>query len=389
MWHLATSMSGSTSSPASPPSAPPATASRTVVVIVVILVALGGVGLGFVAGYEYRGSPAAAPSVVVNDTLSILGAGTLVNIFPTLASALVNYTPNISAPSAAQTYEGSLDITTAITTLAAKADVAAVADFRLIPSLLQPKFASYEVVFGTTAEVLCYNPSISAFDGINSTNWAWKLVQDVKTPGNAPFAIWNASSDPNGYNEIFSLMLQGMLYNDSTSIFYNTFYSGGSTSPAVGNASTTILEHESHATSLLADGTVSALITYRAFAVTDAGCPAYVTMNPIVGLEANNTTALADYAKLSTTLYSSSGGYATAVPAPILFSVTVPSNAPNPALGAAFIHLLLSPMGEKILAANGAFDTIFPGWSNEPTAVPSVLAPDVVALPSWASPFLS
>ncbi len=388
MWHFTTSMSAPAPSPVSPPTAPPAMASKSVVVIVVILVALGGIGLGFAAGYEYRGSAAAKPSAVANDSLSILGAGTLIHIFPTLASALVNYTANVSAPAALQTYEGSLDITTAITSTGAKTDVAAVADFRIIPQLLQPKYASYEIVFGTTPEVLCYNPSLSVFDGINSTNWAWKLVQDVKTPGNKPFAIWNASSDPNGYNEIFSLMLQGMLYNGSASIFYNTFYSGGSTTPAVGNASTTVPEHESDATELLTSGTVSALITYRAFAVTAGGCPAYVAMNPIVGLEANNTTALADYAKLSTTLYASSGGYSSVVPAPVLFAVTVPSNAPNPALGAAFVHLLLSPMGAKILSANGAFDVIFPGWSNDPSAVPSVLAPDVVPLPSWASPFL-
>jgi molybdate/tungstate transport system substrate-binding protein len=362
-------------------------ASRAVVIVLVIVVALAGIGVGFYAGYEYRGTPAAAPAAVTNDTLSILGAGTLVHIFPQLASAFVNETPGITAPVAAQTYEGSLDITTAITGLTAKADVAAVADFRLIPSLLEPKFASYEVVLGTTQEVLCYNPSISAFNGINSANWAWKLVQDVNTPGNAPFAIWNASTDPNGYNEIFSLELQGMLYNGSASLYYNTFYSGGSSAPAVGSSTTTKLEHESQATTLLNTGVVSALITYKGFAVT--GCPAYVAFNPIVGLEANNTTALADYAKLSTTIVGSTGSFETVVPAPILFSVTVPSNAPNPALGAAFVHLLLSPQGDAILSANGAFVPIFPGWSNDPSAVPSVLAPDVVPLPSWASPFLT
>jgi molybdate/tungstate transport system substrate-binding protein len=362
-------------------------ASRTVVVVVVILVALAGIGVGFVAGYEFRGTPASSPSVAANDTLSVLGAGTLVDIFPKLASELVNETPGVTAPVATQTYEGSLDITTAITSLTAKTDVAAVADFRLIPSLLQPKYASYEVVFGTTQEVLCYNPSLPAFDGINSTNWAWKLVQDVNTPGNAPFAIWNASTDPNGYNEIFSLQLQGILYNDSTTQFYSTFYTGGSTAPAAGNPSTTKLEHESQATTLLETGVVSALITYQGFAVT--GCPAYVPFTPIVGLEANNSTALTDYSKLSTTIVGSTGSLETVYPAPILFAITVPSNAPNPALGAAFIHLLLSPQGAAILSANGAFLPIFPGWSNAPSAVPSVLAPDVVPLPSWASPFLA
>ena len=362
-------------------------APTAVVVVVVILVAAGGVCLGFVAGYEYRGSPASSPSAITNSTLSILGAGTLDTLFPQVASQLVNETPNITAPAAAQTYEGSLDITTAITSLSAKADVAAVADFRLIPQLLEPKFAGYEVVFGSTPEVLVYNPSLAAFHGVNETNWAQKLINDVTTPGNAPMAVWNASTDPNGYNEIFSLELQGLLYNDSATEFYSQLYGGAPGTPAVPNAAVAKIEHESQAATLLNTGVVSALITYRSYAVVNH--LTYLPLNPIVGLYANNSTALADYAKLSTTIVSSTSAFATVVPAPILFSVTVPSNAPNPALGAAFIHLLLSPQGAAIISAGGAFTPIFPGWSDDPSAVPSVLAPDVAPLPAWASPFIS
>jgi molybdate/tungstate transport system substrate-binding protein len=362
-------------------------AANAVIAVVVILVAAGAAGLGFVAGYEYKTSPAATPATVENSTLSVLGAGTLNTLFPELASELVNETPGISDPTAAQTYEGSLDITSAITSLGALADVAAVADFRLIPQLLEPTYAGYEVVFGATPEVLVYNPSIAAFDGVNESNWAEKLVADVTTHGNAPMAVWNASTDPNGYNEIFSLELQGMLYNGSTGTFYNALYGGASGTPAAPNPATTLLEHESQAATLLSTGVVSAFITYRSYAVVNH--LSFVSMNPIVGLAANNSTALADYAKLSTTIISSTGSFATVVPAPILFAVTVPSNAPNPALGAAFVHLLLSPQGAAILSAGGAFTPIFPGWSDHPGAVPPLLQPDVTALPSWAAPFVT
>jgi molybdate/tungstate transport system substrate-binding protein len=360
--------------------------SRSVVVVIVVLITAGMTAVGFVAGYEYRGSPASSPQVTTNSTLSILGAGTLDTLFPEVASELVNETPGISAPAATQTYEGSLDITTAITTLHTPADVAAVADYRLIPSLLESTYAAYEVVFGATQEVLAYNPSLAVFHGINESNWAEKLVQDV-TSGNKPMAIWNASTDPNGYNEIFSLMLQGLLYNGSASTFYDPLYSGGATSPAVGNPSRTILEHESGAATDLNTGVVSALITYRSYAVVNH--LAYQPFNPIVGLGANNSTALADYAMLSTMIFGGSPGtFETVHPAPVLFSVTVPSTAPNPALGAAFIHLLLSPQGGAILSYGGAFAPIFPGWVDHERAVPSVLAPDVVPLPAWASALL-
>jgi molybdate/tungstate transport system substrate-binding protein len=360
--------------------------SKVVLIVVVVLVAAGAGGLGFVAGYEYKTTPAAAPGAVANSTLSILGAGTLNTLFPQVANRLVNETPGISAPSAAQTYEGSLDITTAITTTGATADVAAVADFRLIPQLLEPKYAGYEVVFGATPEVLAYNPSIAAFHGINETNWAEKLVADVTTTGNAPFAVWNASTDPNGYNEIFSLELQGLLYNGSASTFYNTFYGGASGAPAV-PSSHTLVEHESQAATLLKTGVVSALITYRSYAVVNG--LTYQSFDPIVGLSANNSTALSDYAQVTSTVVGSTGSFVTVHAAPVLFAVTVPTNAPNPALGAAFVHLLLSPQGAAILSAGGAFTPIFPGWSDDPGAVPSILAPDVTGLPSWASPLLT
>ncbi len=371
MWQFPTSMVAPTS----------------VWVVVVVVVAAGVGGLGFWAGYEYRGSPASSPGAVVNSTLSVLGAGTLNTVFPEVANVLVNETPGISAPVAAQTYEGSLDVTTAVSSLAAKVDVAAVADFRLIPQLLKPTYASYEVVFASTPEVLVYNPSIAAFDGINSSNWGSKLSSAVSTTGVAPFAVWNASTDPNGYNEIFSMMLQGMLYDDANvSAVYSHFYSGAAGGFAVPNPSVTKNEKEGQAASLLSTGVVSSLITYRAYAAFNH--LSYVNLDPIVGLGANNTTALADYAKLSTTILSSSGNDEKVYPAPVLFAATVPTNAPNPALGAAFLHLLLSPQGSALLATDGAFTPIFPAWVDTPGSVSSVLAPDVVPLPGWAAAFL-
>lgn len=385
MWQFHTSMAASTTPPSTAPSAkstPMGTTTAVWVVIVVVVAAVVG-GVGFYAGYEYRGSPAATPAATVNSTLSILGAGTLDTIFPEVANQLVNETPGISAPSAAQTYEGSLDITSAITTLGALADVAALADYRLVPGMLEPKYASWEVVFGATPEVLAWQPGNPAFAGANSTNWP-SLLEAASAK--VPMGIWNASTDPNGYNEIFSMMLQGMLYDGgNVSAVYSHFYSGAPGSFATG-LSNTIIEHESHAAALLAAGTVSAVITYRSYAVVNH--LSYVSFNPIVGLFANNSTALNDYAKISTQITPSIGVFEKVVPAPVLFAATVPLNAPNPGLGAAFIHLLLSPQGAALLSAGGAFTPIFPGWSDSPASVPPVLAPDVTALPPWAVPLL-
>jgi molybdate/tungstate transport system substrate-binding protein len=381
MWEFPTSLT------ASVPTGPTAATARLgtstgvwLVAVIVVGAALGGVG--FFAGYEYRGSPAAAPAAVVNSTLSVYGAGTLNTIFPEIANQLVNETPGITDPSSASNYEGSLDITGAIST-GTLTDVAALADFRLIPQLLEHQYANWEVVFGATSEVLAYQPGNPAFVGATSANWPSYLINATAS---VPLGIWNASTDPNGYNEIFSMMLQGMLYDGGNiSAVYGHFYSGAPGSFATGRSSTRI-EHEGMAASLLSTGVVSAVITYRSYAVTNH--LAYIPFNPIVGLAANNTSALADYALLSTMITPSLGVFEKVVPAPVLFAATVPRNAPNPALGAAFLHLLLSPQGAAFLSRGDAFTPIFPGWSDDPSVVPPVLAPDVTGLPSWAIPLV-
>jgi molybdate/tungstate transport system substrate-binding protein len=358
-----------------------------IVVVIVVAAAVGGVG--FYAGYEYRGSPASSPGTTANTTLSVLAAGSLGPYFPSLADALVNETPGISAPTASQTYEGSLDITSAITGGTGTADVAALADYRLIPQLLEPKYAGWEVVFGATPEVLMYNPTIPAYHGITSANWGTTLLAALKTPGVGPFAVWNASTDPNGYNEIFSLMLQGELYGSGLAQIYGQMYSGAPGAFAVPNPTLTLPEHESQAATLIETGVVSADITYRSFAVANVGPDLnYVSFDPIVGLSANTTTALNDYAKLSTSILSSTDSLEVVHPAPVLFAITVPLNAPNVSLGISFVLLLLSPKGQSILAKNEGFTPIYPAWSDNPTGVPGLLQPQVVPLPGWAQTIL-
>jgi molybdate/tungstate transport system substrate-binding protein len=356
-------------------------------VVLVLVVGAGATGLGYAVGASLRTE---TPAAVANATLSILGAGSLTPQFPRLASLLANETPGISDPMAAQDYEGSLDIVNAFLDHGAKADVAAVADVRLIPQQLEPKYAGYEVAFGRSPEVLAYDPSLAAFGGISGANWGWKLVNAVRSSG-VPFGAWNASTDPNGYNEIFSMELQGELYNSSPTAVLSHFYEGSPTSLLKLNPSTAIPEHESDAATLLADGTVAAVITYRSYAV--ANHLTFVSFNGTVGLNATGSAALADYAALSTTVLTSSEGTTTVEAAPVIFAVTVPYDAPNPALGAAFVHLLLSPQGSAILSAGGSFTPLFPGWIQEtgssPPPVPPVLAPDVVPMPGWAVALLS
>ena len=360
-------------------------------VVAVIVVGAGAGGVGYLVGHY---APAASPSAVANSTLSIVAAGSLAGQFPRLASLLVNETPGISSPVAAQDYEGSLDIVDGFTGTGpvVKADVAALADFRLAPELLEPKYVGYEVAFGMTPEVLAYNASIPQFAGINEANWGWKLVNAVAHSG-LPLGVWNASTDPNGYNEIFSMELEGAEYNGSNTSVFGHFYTNSPWKFAVpvANPHVAVFEHESDAAELIEKGTVAAAITYRSYAV--ANHLTFASFNPIVGLDANNSTALADYRALSTTITGPTGGNEKVRAAPVIFAICVPYDAPNAALGLAFLHLVLSPQGSAILSAGGALTPIDPGWLQEsatsPPPVPPVLAPDVTAMPGWASALIT
>lgn len=349
--------------------------------VLVLLVAAGCGAAGYLVGRSAL-APSSGAGGSENSTLSILGAGTLSAEFPELARLMVNETPGVSAPLAAQTYEGSLDVLSAIVSTHARADVAAVADLREIPQVLEPGSATYEIVFGATAEVLCYDPSDAAFSGINTTNWGWRLVEALGQPGVAPFAVWNASTDPNGYNELFSMELEGEAENASATAIAGHLYHGAPTSLVTPDPSVTRLEKESQAAALLRAGTVSSLITYRSYAV--ANHLSFVPFTPLVGLAANDSASLADYAGLRTTILDASGGTTSVTAAPILFAATVPTEAPNGSLGAAFLDLLLSPQGSAILSAGG-FVPIAPAWIDHPAAAPSLLRPDLVPLPEWAS----
>jgi len=351
-------------------------ASQVSVVVAVLLIVVAGVA-GVALGYELSPRTQAATAAATNNTLSIVGAGTLGTCFPEMASLLANSSAGVSAPFASQLYEGSLLALGTIATSHQRYDVAAAADYRLIPQILEPTYASYEVVFGTTPEVLTYDASNALLAGINTTNW----VQKVEQPG-LLMGVANASTDPNGYNEIFVLELQGVAAGGSLSTVYNHFFQGTPGSLAVPNSSAAHFESETQVATLLSTHVVQSFITYRSYAV--AHHLAFVDFVPTVGLGSLASASIAAYGAASTTILGASGPVKISG-APVAFSVTVPSNAPNPTLGAAFVSLLFTPAGQALLTANG-FTTVFPGWTDKPSAVPVGLQPDVTAMPSGLPP---
>ncbi len=343
----------------------------------VVLVAAAALLAGLAGGTWLRpAGGTVGPGARGSSVLSITAAGLLDAAFPTVAAVLANETPSISVPGAAQQYQGSLQALEAVSQLHEPFDVAASADFRLIPELLEPANARWEVLFATSPLVLAYDPASSALRGINASNWPALLDR----PG-VLLGVANASTDPDGFNAIFALELEGLLTQGNLSSLYGHFFSGAPGSLAQPDPSDTRLVPETSAGTELAQGDIQAYFLYQAYATTHH--LSYVALSPAVDLGNFSAPDLQFYARASTSILGPSGPELVQG-APIAFSATVPRNAPNATLGELFVHLLLTPVGAQVLLAQG-FQPIAPGYVQGPGPLPPYLAPLTAPLPAVLS----
>jgi molybdate/tungstate transport system substrate-binding protein len=368
MWQNATSMSP-----------------RTLAILAVIA-ALVALGAGFAAGWLARGpgsdsnSGTGAPATDV-DTFTLVGAGSLNVVLPPVIASFANQSPGVQAPSASQTYEGSIAALHSISQLHQAWDVAVAADYRLIPQILEPTYAGYELIFAADPVVLAYNPSVSALAGINASNWG----TDIQRAGVA-LGVANASSDPLGYAAIFALQLEGELLDGSPSSVYSHFFTGAPGTLAVPVAGTTKLASETVAATDLSGGAVQAFLVYESYAKS-AGLT-YLPLPWQVNLGGDNSTDLSLYAKASTAIEGTDGSPQTVTGSPVLFAATVPTNAPNPELGQLFLAYLVSVPVEARLASAG-FVSLATPWTDEPNHLPDALAATTQPLPSSLASGLS
>ena len=344
--------------------------------VLALVVAVAALGAGFAGGYALRAAETSAASGT-GGTLSVVAAGSLAPVLPGLLSAFAASTPGVEAPLAAQLYEGSSAAAVALTLPRAPYDLFVAADYRVIPGLLEPPHASvanWEVVFATDPLVLAYAPGASGLAGINGSNWPAKIV----TPG-VVLGAPNASVDPLGANVIFALELEDAL-GAFHGALYGHFFEGAPGAFAVPTGATLYVA-ENVAATALADEEVDAYFVYRSYAVAHA--LAYVPLNGAVDLGLLDVADVAGYASARTTVLTA-GGSSVLTGAPILFALTVPTTAPDYALGVAAATYLIANATRASWQESG-FDPIAPLYTDRPASLPAALegpAPGaVVALP--------
>ena len=312
--------------------------------VLLVLVAVIGLVVGYGAGY-YVG----LGSVHQPTTLLIDAAGTLQVPFNSIVNNVVR--PQYPSLSYNYIFEGSRLAKNEITEANKTFDIYASADYRLIPEDLIPNYASWYIIFASNSMTVMYTNQSKYASEITPSNW----YQVITRPG-VIVGVSNKDTDPSGSQAIFMVKLAGLLYYGNSSYIYDQLYvTKASAKELIVAPTETTLDAQ------LETGAVDYVLTYSSEAISHK--LQYLNLDPKVNL--SNLTLASWYSQVNVT----AEGKLTKG-APILYDITIPSNSPDPNMGAAFIKSVFSSEGQTILSTSG-LHPLNPVYVYNQSAVPS------------------
>ena len=266
--------------------------------------------------------------------LVVFNAGSLAKPFNELLRAFKARHPGVVP---AQENSGSLEAARKLTELGKIPDVIGVADYGVIPKLLIPGQATWFASFARNSMVLIYTDQSIGAREINGKNWWQVLLQPRVRAGRA-----DPTLDPNGYRTLMVLQLAEAFYKQ----------------PGLASR----LEHalppkymrpkEADLTALVQAGELDYSWSY--LSIAKAAGLRYVQLPPEVDL---SDPKLADwYAQARVWTPGPRRSWGDSVEfrgEPIVYALTIPTAAPHPQTGQAFIRFIFSPEGQAILKDNG------------------------------------
>ena len=273
---------------------------------------------------------------------------------------------------------GSVQCVQKVTEIGELADVVASADYSLIPSMMMPDYADWYIVFAKNEMTLAYAETSRYADEINEENW-YEVLQreDVK------WGFSNPNLDPCGYRTPMVIQLAEAEYGDDT-LFENmvSAYCGLTCSETGGiytidsnmedltpdTDKLSIRDKSVELVSLVESGGLDYAFEYSSVAKQHGmmylDLPASIDLSE---LSYANTYATVKVEKTS----------GTSTGKPIVYGVTVPSNALHPEYGALFIQYMIDDTGDSV------FDDL-----GQPPINPAVVDA-IEAAPESLIPFIS
>lgn len=228
---------------------------------------------------------------------------------------------------------GSVEVARKLTELHQIPDLVAVADYDVIPRYLMPEYATWYAQFARNRMVLAYTDRSRGAREMTPQNW-WQILE---RPG-IEMGRADPSLDPNGYRTLLTLQLAERHYRQP-----GLYAKVLAAAPA-----RNIRPKEADLVSLLQLGEMDYIWSYESIA--QAAGLRYVTLPAEIDLSAAADSA--SYATVSVRVKGKTPTDSVTIRgAPILYGLTIPKNAPHPAVAEKLAAFLLSADGRRILRA--------------------------------------
>jgi molybdate/tungstate transport system substrate-binding protein len=318
---------------------------RAVSAVVLVLLVLGLVVV--VLDMTRNGSDHVARELVV------FHAGSLSVPFRDVSALFEDRNPGVVVKAEAA---GSRHCAQKIRDLGRECDVFGSADYKVIDNLLVPEFAEFNIRFATNRMGIAYTPASAAAEEIGTGNW-----HEVVRRPEVAFGRANPDSDPCGYRTLMVFQLAERHYG----------LPGLAAELQEKHGTKFIRPKETDLLALLEAGEIDYLFIYRSVA-QQHGLD-FIELPDEVNL---GSAALAEvYAAAEVDVTGREPGeFIRRVGAPIVYSVTIPRNAPDPELAEAYVALLLSADGQAIMQRNGQ-RPIAPPVATASGTIPASLEP--------------
>jgi len=299
----------------------------------------------------FFGAAAPLQAAEVSGELMIFHAGSLSVPFAEISAAFNKEYPSVRVLREAA---GSRECARKISDLGRPCDVLASADYAVIDTLLIPKYADWNIKFAGNEMAIVYTDKSRCAEEITSENWYTILLRN-----DVAFGRSDPNSDPCGYRAVFTMKLAEGHYKQP-----------GLTENLLGKDTRYIRPKETELLALLETKTIDYIFLYRS--VAQQHQLKWVTLPDEINLK---KPELAErYRTVSVEVTGEKpGAIIVQHGEPMVYGVTIPKNAPNPAAAAAFVAFLLErDKGLAIMERNGQ-PTVVPAPAETYERIPDAL----------------
>ncbi len=283
--------------------------------------------------------------------LIIFHAGSLSVPLRQVSELFMQQNPGVTVKAEAA---GSRSCARKITELDRSCDIVALADYKIVSNLLMPEHADFNIQFATNELAIAYTDRSLFHEKINAENWPGILMGEKVTFGRSDPDI-----DPCGYRTMMVFQLAEKYYdrNGLADELANKF------------GKRFIRPKETDLLALLESGQIDYLFIYRSVAVQHG--LKVITLSDQINLKSKDFADIYKTAKVEVS-GKQPGQKIIRTGEPMVYSVTIPKNSPNPEIAAKWIELLLSPQGVSIMQNNGQPCILLPNIEN-PDNLPDAL----------------